>query len=244
MSYCKIYFPTQPFSARWHTSVNLSQKDSQIHGSFCTVSPRWRSMAPWTKGTPSMTSAKYISQSLFSSNSNPGYSGFALWRDRALGSPEIAIAHLSQGLRSSYHGERASFKFPSFQYAWQSRCTVNIEVWGALGVALPPLAPWQAQRTCNSPIKYLIAWLLSASNGRQSHLDTMHTLKHSPAFLSGLLNGYSRKRECLRVNNAHHRLKTKTLHPLNLFFAHSTWRNLKFLLFPLHGRKAKLAHHI
>lgn len=165
-------------------------------------------MAPWTKGTPSMTSAKYISQSLFSSNSNPGYSGFALWRDRALGSPEIAIAHLSQGLRSSYHGERASFKFPSFQYAWQSRCTVNIEVWGALGVALPPLAPWQPQRTCNSPIKYLITWLLSASNGRQSHLGcsappsspkyvyTMLTLKHSPAFLSRFLNGYSRKREC------------------------------------------------
>lgn len=85
-----------------------------------------------------MTSAKYISQSLFSSNSNPGYSGFALWRDRALRSPEIAIAHLSQGLRSSYHGERGSFEFLSLQYAWQSWCPLNIEVWGALGFATPP----------------------------------------------------------------------------------------------------------
>lgn len=83
-----------------------------------------------------MTSAKCIRQSLFSSNSNPGYSGFALWRDRALRSPEIAIAHLSQGLRSSCHRKRGSFEFLSLQYA----CTVNIEVWGALGVALRPPA--------------------------------------------------------------------------------------------------------
>lgn len=111
-------------------------------------------MALWTKGTPSMTSAKYISQAFFSSNSNPGYSGFALWRDRALRSPEIAIAHLSQGLRSSYHGERGSFEFLSLQYAWQSWCPLNIEVWGVLGVVLPQ-AQWQPQRTCKLPSNIL-----------------------------------------------------------------------------------------
>lgn len=93
-----------------------------------------------------MTSAKYISQSFFSSNSNPGYSGFALWQKRALRSPEIAIAHLSQGLRSYYHGERASFEFLSPQYARHSWCPVCIGVWGVLGVVLPQ-GPWHAKRS-------------------------------------------------------------------------------------------------
>lgn len=126
-------------------------------------------MALWTKDTPSMTSAKYISQSFFSSNSNPGYSGFALWRDWALRSPEIAIAHLSQGLRSSYHGERGSFEFLSLQYAWQSWCPVNIEVWGTLGVVLPPGLSGRDKElvTCHQ-ISYHTT--LSASNGWQLHL--------------------------------------------------------------------------
>lgn len=169
-------------------------------------------MASWTKGTPSMTSAKYISQSLFSSNSNPGYSGFALWRDRALRSPEIAIAHLSQGLRSSYHGKRGSFEFLSLQYAWRSWCTVNIEVWGALGVALPPQALWQAQRTCNLPSNilshdfYLPATAdsrTSAALPRRRHPKRVYTIppwEHSLRFVftNIFLNGYDQELNAIR----------------------------------------------
>jgi len=95
--------------------VNFSQANSQIHESFCTTSCDGDLWHCEQKDAPSMTSAKYISRAFFSSNSNPSYSGFALWRDRALRSPEIAIAHLSQGLRSSYHRQRGSFEFLSPQ---------------------------------------------------------------------------------------------------------------------------------
>lgn len=133
-----------------------------------------------------MTSAKYISQSFFSSNSNPGYSGFALWRDRALRSPEIAIAHLSQGLRSSYHGERGSFEFLSLQYAWQSWCPVNIEVWGTLGVVLPPRLCGRHKElvTCHR-ISYHMT--LSASSGRQLHLSSSPPGRnHNPPYMFAL----------------------------------------------------------
>ena len=102
------------------------------------------------------TSARF----LFSSNSNPGYSGFALWRDTALHSPEIAVAHLSQGLRSSYHrggGAGGSFGFfglaNMFRKNNEEACcpgwcgwvenfalTTSPSVWGVcLGLELPAL---------------------------------------------------------------------------------------------------------
>lgn len=141
------------FPSLYNTFVNVSQR-----GFTNTPVPLysllwWWSMAVW-KDTPSMTSVKYISQALFSSNSNLGYSGFALWLEQVLHSPEIAIAHLSRGLRSSYQRERASFKFLSLQYAWQSWCPLNIEVWGAL-VLFCLQAQRQTQRTCKLPSNIL-----------------------------------------------------------------------------------------
>lgn len=106
-----------------------------------------------------MTSAKYISQSLFSSNSNPGYSGFALWRDRALRSPEIAIAHLSQGLRSSYHGRERErevhLNFCLFNMPGNHDARLILKFGERLVLLSPLRAPWQAQRTCNLPSNIL-----------------------------------------------------------------------------------------
>ena len=104
-----------------------------------------------------MTSAKYISQSLFSSNSNPGYSGFALWRDRALRSPEIAIAHLSQGLRSSYHGREREvhLNFCLFNMPGNHDARLILKFGERLVLLSPLRALWQAQRTCNLPSNIL-----------------------------------------------------------------------------------------
>lgn len=120
-----------------------------------------------------MTTAKYISQAFFSSNSNPSYSGFALWRDQVLHSPEIAIAHLSQGLRSPYHWQRGSFEFLSFQYAWQSRFPLLILKFGERLCCLAPTAPRRGSRHKELVTSHQKSYhmTLSANNGSPTSAD-------------------------------------------------------------------------
>lgn len=138
-------------------------------------------MALWTKDTPSMTSAKYISQSLFSSNSNPGYSGFALWRDRALRSPEIAIAHLSQGLRSSYHGGgEVHLNFCLFNMPGNHDARLILKFGERLVLLFAPSTPL---RLCGSHKELVrchqISYHMTLSAGRQLHLSKLSASEKS-----------------------------------------------------------------
>ena len=123
-----------------------------------------------TKDTPSMTSAEYISQYFFSSNSRPGYSGFALWRDRALHSPEIAIAHLSQGLRSeSYQREGVHLNFCLFNMPGNHDARLMLRFWERLVLSSPRVLCMQQEHgTCHQTSYHVT---LTANNGRHLHFS-------------------------------------------------------------------------
>lgn len=127
---CKIYFLMLLLFPLGDTLLLIfNKKDSQIYQSFCTISSDGDLWFHEQKALPQWQVPSTSASRSFQVIPTLAIQGFALWRDRALRSPEIAIAHLSQGLRSSsYHRKRGSFEFLSLQCGWRSWCVVNIEV--------------------------------------------------------------------------------------------------------------------
>lgn len=121
----------------------------------------------WTKGSPSMTRAKYISQSgSFQVIPSQAIQGLPCGETQTLAPPEIAGAHLSR--RSSYRWtDDLHLNFPVFDAAWQSGRHQWTSRRLCLRQDLTRIPALGCRRQPSS--KYRMAWLLSSGSGKRLH---------------------------------------------------------------------------